>query len=119
MTFDELVEFTWDERFPITVDACALPPGRTLALNSASACGHCTSVSGGPTPTSEVPLSRMYAKGITYEVSRVHARTTAPAVIDLVTKGRLDPGALITRTVPFDEAAEAMTEDAIKIVFTR
>ncbi len=119
MTFDELVEFTWDERFPITVDACALPPGRTLALNSASPCGHCTSVSGGPTPTSEVPLSRMYAKGITYEVSRVHARTTAPAVIDLVTEGRLDPGALITRTVPFDEAAEAMTEDAIKIVFTR
>ena len=119
MSFDELTEFTWDERFPITVDACALPPGRNLALNSAAPCGHCTSVSGGPTPTSEVPLSRMYAKGMTYEVSRVHARSTAPAVIDLVTQGRLDPGALISKTVPFEEAAQAMTEDEIKIVFTR
>jgi threonine dehydrogenase-like Zn-dependent dehydrogenase len=61
----------------------------------------------------------MYAKGITWDVSRVHARATAPEVIDLVTQGRLDPGSLITRTVPFEDAAEAMVEDAVKIVFTR
>lgn len=119
MSFDELMEFTWEERFPITVDACALPPGRDLALQSAAPCGHCTSVSGGPTPTAELPLARMYAKGITYSVSRVNARSTAPEVIDLVKAGMLDPGALITRTVPFEEAAEAMTDPAIKIVFTR
>jgi len=119
MSFDELVEFRWEERFPITVDAHALPPGRELALRSTSACGHCTSVSGGPTPTAELPLPAMYAKGITYDVSRVQARSTAPEVIELVTEGRLDPGALVTKTVPFSEAAEAMTEDAVKIVFTR
>ncbi len=119
LTFDELVEFKWQERFPITVDACALPPGRNLALKSTSPCGHCTSVSGGPTPMTELPLPVMYAKGITYDVSRVHARATAPAVIDLVEQGKLDPGALITKTVPFSEAAEAMTEDAVKIVFER
>jgi len=61
----------------------------------------------------------MYAKGITYEVSRVHARATAPAVIELVEQGKLDPGALITKTVPFSDAVEAMTDDAVKIVFTR
>lgn len=119
MTFDELTEFRMQERFPVTVDAFALPPGRNLALDSTAPCGHCTSVSGGPTPTAELPLARMYAKGITYCVSRVHARATAPAVIDLVTEGRLDPGALITRVLPFEDAAEAMTEDAIKIVFAR
>ena len=119
MTFDELVEFRWEERFPITVDACVLPAGRDLAIKSVTPCGHCTSVSGGPLPTAEVPLPGMYAKGITFEVSRVHARATAPAVIDLVEQGKLDPGALITKTVPFSEAAEAMTDDAVKIVFTR
>ena len=119
LTFDELVEFKWQERFPITVDACALPPGRDLALRSTSACGHCTSVSGGPTAMTEVPLASMYAKGITYDVSRVQARATAPEVIELVTEGRLDPGALITKVLPFEDAAEAMTEDAIKIVFAR
>ena len=67
----------------------------------------------------EVPLASMYAKGITYDVSRVQARATAPEVIELVTEGRLDPGALITKVFPFEDAAEAMTEDAIKIVFAR
>ena len=103
----------------ITVDACVLPPGRDLAIKSVTPCGHCTSVSGGPLPTAELPLPGMYAKGITYDVSRVHARSTAPEVIDLVIAGRLDPAALITRTVPFADAAEAMTEDAVKIVFSR
>ncbi len=119
LTFDELVEFSWEERFPITVDACVLPPGRDLAIKSVTPCGHCTSVSGGPLPTAEFSLPGMYAKGITYDVSRVHARATAPAVIDLVEQGKLDPGALITKTVPFSDAGEAMTDDAVKIVFTR
>jgi alcohol dehydrogenase len=119
MSFEELAEFSWQERFPITVDACTLPPGRDLAIQSTSPCGHCTSVSGGPLGKVEIPIARMYAKGITWDVSRVHARATAPEVIDLVTEGRLDPGSLITRTVPFEDAAEAMVEDAVKIVFTR
>lgn len=119
MTFEELTEFTWQERFPITVDACSLPPGRNLAIQSTAPCGHCTSVSGGPVPSAEMPLGRMYAKGITYEISRVNARSTAPEVLELVNANRLDPGSLITRLVPFEDAAEAMTEDSIKLVFTR
>ena len=59
----------------------------------------------------------MYLKGIRYEVGRVHARATAPAVLDLVKSGRLDPGAIITKVVSFDDASEAMVEPAVKIVF--
>jgi threonine dehydrogenase-like Zn-dependent dehydrogenase len=47
----------------------------------------------------------------------VHARATAPAVLDLVSSGQLDPGAIITRIATFDEAPEAMVEPAVKIVF--
>jgi len=61
----------------------------------------------------------MYLKGVRYEISRVHARATAPAVLDLVTSGQLDPGAIITNVVPFDEAPQAMVEPAVKIVFVQ
>jgi alcohol dehydrogenase len=106
-----------DERFPITVDACVLDAGRDLALSATAPCGTCTSVSGGATASATLPLQAMYLKGVRYEISRVHARATAPAVLDLVTSGRLDPGAIITRIATFDEAPEAMVEPAVKIVF--
>jgi alcohol dehydrogenase len=64
-----------------------------------------------------LPLQSMYLKGIRYEVGRVHARATAPAVLDLVSAGRLDPGAIITRVASFDEAVDAMVEPGAKIVF--
>jgi alcohol dehydrogenase len=64
-----------------------------------------------------LPLQSMYLKGIHYEVGRVHARATAPAVLELVIAGRLDPGAIITKVVSFADAAEAMLDPAVKIVF--
>jgi len=114
---DALGDAVGDERFPITVDACVLDPGRDLALSATAPCGTCTSVSGGATATATLPLQSMYLKGMRYEISRVHARATAPAVLDLVTSGRLDPGAIITRVATFDEAPDAMVEPAAKMVF--
>lgn len=114
---DALKDAVGDERFPITVDACVLNAGRDLALSATAPCGTCTSVSGGATASANLPLQAMYLKGVRYEISRVHARATAPAVLDLVSAGRLDPGAIITRVVTFDEAPEAMVEPAVKIVF--
>jgi len=114
---DRLADAVGKERFDITVDACVLDPGRDLALAATAPCGTCTSVSGGVSPRSTLPLQPMYLKGIRYEVGRVHARATAPAVLDLVKSGRLDPGAIITKVVSFDDASEAMVEPAVKIVF--
>jgi alcohol dehydrogenase len=114
---DALKDAVGDERFPITVDACVLDAGRDLALSATAPCGTCTSVSGGATASVTLPLQAMYLKGVRYEISRVHARATAPAVLELVASGRLDPGAIITRVATFDEAPEAMVEPAVKIVF--
>ena len=116
---DALNDAVGDERFPITVDACVLDAGRDLALAATAPCGTCTSVSGGATATATLPLQAMYLKGVRYEISRVHARTTAPAVLDLVTSGALDPGAIITKVVPFGDAPQAMVEPAVKIVFVQ
>lgn len=120
----ECVEATgrWDRldlgrRFPITVDANVLDHGRELALRAVEPCGVCTSVSGGASARSSLPLQSMYLKGVRYEIGRVHAMATAPAVLELVRSGRLDPGAVITRTVPFSDAVDAMVDPSAKVVF--
>lgn len=105
-----------ERSFPIVVDACVFERGRTFALKSTAPCGTCTSVSGGAREAT-VPLSKMYFDGIRYEIGRVHARAIAPAVIDLVTSGRLNPAAIVTDIVAFDDAPEAMNEPSVKMVF--
>ena len=112
----------WDslklaERFPIVVDANVLDPGRNFALRSVEPCGVCTSVSGGASSRSNLPLQSMYLKGVRYEIGRVHACATARPVLDLVTSGALDPARIINKVVPFSEAVEGMILPVTKVVF--
>ena len=112
----------WDslklaERFPIVVDANVLDPGRNFALRSVEPCGVCTSVSGGASSHSNLPLQSMYLKGVRYEIGRVHACATARPVLDLVSSGALDPARIINKVVPFSEASEGMILPVTKVVF--
>jgi len=112
----------WDslklaERFPIVVDANVLDPGRNFALQSVEPCGVCTSVSGGASSRSNLPLQSMYLKGVRYEIGRVHACATARPVLDLVSSGTLDPARIINKVVPFSEAIEGMMLPVVKVVF--
>ena len=115
LTLDDLRA---DQNFAITVDASALDAGRNHAIRSTRPCGHCTSVSGGITASASMPLQSMYLKGITYDIGRVHARSTAPEVLALVRAGNLDPLAIPHRIVDLDDAPDALTEPDIKIIFT-
>ena len=112
----------WDslklaERFPIVVDANVLDPGRNFALRSVEPCGVCTSVSGGASSRSNLPLQSMYLKGVRYEIGRVHACATARPVLDLVSSGALDPARIINKVAPFSEAVEGMILPVTKVVF--
>jgi alcohol dehydrogenase len=112
----------WDslklaERFPIVVDANVLDPGRNFALQSVEPCGVCTSVSGGASSRSNLPLQSMYLKGVRYEIGRVQACATARPVLELVSSGALDPARIINKVVPFSEAVEGMILPVIKVVF--
>ena len=112
----------WDslklaERFPIVVDANVLDPGRNFALQSVEPCGVCTSVSGGASSRSNLPLQSMYLKGVRYEIGRVHACATARPVLNLVSSGALDPARIINKVVPFSEAVEGMILPVTKVVF--
>ena len=112
----------WDslklaERFPIVVEANVLDPGRNFALQSVEPCGVCTSVSGGASSRSNLPLQSMYLKGVRYEIGRVHACATARPVLNLVSSGALDPARIINKVVPFSEAIEGMMLPVVKVVF--
>lgn len=107
-----------EQKFPIVVDANVLDAGRNFALRSVEPCGFCTSVSGGASSNSSIPLQSMYLKGIRYEVGRVHACATARPVLELVKTGSLDPARIINKVVPFSEAIDGMLLPVPKVVFT-
>jgi len=50
-------------------------------------------------------------------VSRVHARGDLGGALECARCGRTHPDRLITRQVRFRDAADAMTDPAIKLVF--
>lgn len=110
-----------DRRFPVTVDASASREGLALALGSLDRDGICTSTAiyFDPATVPSFPLLGMYVMGSTFVTGRIHARRDAPAVLDLLAAGTFDPGPATTRVVPFDEAADALVEDYVKLVFTR
>jgi len=106
-----------DERFPIVVEAGGVPDSLIFSLRSTEPCGVCTGVSAGVGGMAKVPLRQMYMKGITYTVGRVHARGCMNEVLDNARRGRIKPDKVISREVPFSEAADAMTDSDIKLVF--
>jgi alcohol dehydrogenase len=106
-----------DRKFPVVVDANVLDAGRNLAFRSVEPCGTVTSVSGGASAMSSLPLQKMYNKGVRYEIGRVHAVATARPVLDLVANGTLDPARVVSSVVPFSDAAAGMTASGPKIIF--
>jgi alcohol dehydrogenase len=62
-------------------------------------------------------LRDMYGIGMSLHLSRVHARAVMPDVVEHVRCGALQPQAVITRRVPFADAAEAIFDPTIKVVF--
>lgn len=105
--------------FPVVVEAGGTGDSLAFALRSTQRCGSCTGVSAGTGTSATIPLREMYTKGITYTVSRVHARGDLDAALELACSGHFDPGAVITREVAFAQAADAMMEGDVKTVFLR
>ena len=99
-----------DEQFPIVVDAAISAEGLAFALRSTAACGHCISVSSVPAGDDadvSLPIREMYMKGVSWELSRVHARGALHDALECTRCG-LDPGKIITRELPFESAHELM-----------
>ncbi len=106
-----------DGQFPIVVESSNIRDGVIYALRSTAACGQCTSISAPGRTIDNIPLSAMYMKGITYEISRVHARAEIEKVLHCACDGHIDHEKVITTHVPFEQAQDVMTDPEIKVVF--
>jgi threonine dehydrogenase-like Zn-dependent dehydrogenase len=105
--------------FPITVAAGARHADLHCAIRSTEPDGVCTSVNIYFEPETPVPLLEMYTRGIRFHTGRVNSSAVVPRVLELVTDGRLDPSAVTSRVVSFDEAPEALADPPTKLVVAR
>jgi threonine dehydrogenase-like Zn-dependent dehydrogenase len=57
-----------------------------------------------------VPGLVMYARNVTFTMSRAHARTLIPPVLDLISAGRLQPELVTTTLDSLDNALSVLRE---------
>jgi threonine dehydrogenase-like Zn-dependent dehydrogenase len=107
------------ERAAVTVENTMDTDGLACTLRSTDDYGYCTSVAIHFAEMTPLPLLHMYTKGITLHLSRADSRRFLPEVIDLVASGQLDPSAIATRVVGWDDAADAWLQPAVKLVVSR
>jgi threonine dehydrogenase-like Zn-dependent dehydrogenase len=106
--------------FPITVDSCGEPGALALALRSTAPDGTCTSTAIYFDEQPQLPLLEMYTKCATFKTGRAHARPVIPQVLELAASGALQPERVTSRTVAWEEAAQALLErDWAKLVIER
>lgn len=108
-----------EELFPVVVDAAGILDALVFALRSTAPCGTCTGVSAGTGGGGTLPLRAMYMKGITYTVSRVHARGDMEAALTCLHGAGAHAASVKTREVAFTDAADTMAEPDVKLVFVR
>jgi threonine dehydrogenase-like Zn-dependent dehydrogenase len=104
--------------YPITVDASADPAGLHCVLRSTDRDGLSTSIGiyFEPTP---MPLLDMFTQGVTFVTGRPHVRPIAPEVLEVIRQGRFDPEPMTAQKVPWEDAAEALSDLRAKTVVER
>ena len=107
------------DRAPIVVSGSLQLEGLHCAIRSTAAYGRLTPVTIHFGPGLPLPLLEMYTRGITFHTSRADSRRYLPEVLGLVAAGRIDPLAVPTTVVRWDEAADRWLEPALKMVVTR
>jgi threonine dehydrogenase-like Zn-dependent dehydrogenase len=105
--------------YPITVNAGLDHASLHCAIRSTEPDGVCTNVGIYFEAETPLPLFEMYTRGIRLLTGRVNSSMVLPQVLELVTGGRLDPSAVTSRVVSFDEAPDALADPPTKLVVAR
>ena len=104
------------DRAPIVVSGSLHVEGLHCAIRSTGAMGRITPITIHFGPGVPLPLLEMYTRGITFHTSRADSRRYLPGVLDLVASGRIDPLAVPTTVVDWDEAADRWMDPVLKLV---
>jgi threonine dehydrogenase-like Zn-dependent dehydrogenase len=116
------IEGPWKRKYgpyPIVVNHTSDSDALRSAIRSVEANGILTSTSIYFEDLTGLPLLEMYTTGVTVTTSRVDARASIPAVLELVTTGRLQPELVTTEVVAWSDAAEALAVHRYKTVVSR
>ena len=105
--------------YPITVDASANPARLDFALRSLSPGGNCTSVGYYFFAGTKLPLWQMYVNCSSLHTGLSHPHVDAQKVLDLVQRGRFQPGIVNTLVADWDDAPEALLARTTKVVLAR
>lgn len=94
---------------PLVIEASTRPAGLRLALAATAPDGVCTSL-GSLHRRASIPLLAMYARNVTLQVARTHARALIPRVLELIARGGLHPEAVTSTLDSLDNAPQALRE---------
>jgi alcohol dehydrogenase len=97
---------------PLVVDASATPSGLWQALGHVAPDGTCSCV-GSLHRASRIPSALMFARNATLHLGRSHPRAVIPAVLQLMTDGRLAPELVTTQLAALDDAPRALRRHAL------
>ncbi|MFN8150164.1 MAG: alcohol dehydrogenase catalytic domain-containing protein [Solirubrobacterales bacterium] len=92
---------------PLVTDVSGHRRGTRLAVQKTAPDGFCSSA-GGLHANVKVPLSAMFGRNVSLRVSRSDARAEIPAVLELMSSGKLRPELVTTQLAPIDDAVSAL-----------
>jgi threonine dehydrogenase-like Zn-dependent dehydrogenase len=104
--------------FPLTVSTSGRADDLVLALRATEPGGVCVDT-GIHLEDVALPLFRMYSTGVTFVTGRAAARRDIPAVLGLISTGRLDPTTVTATNARWDQAPQAWSGHRDKLVLVR
>lgn len=107
------------DRHEITVDAAQDPLLLELAVRATAPGGTLTISPMYVEGSVPLPLMTMFERGLTLTTGQPHARAHIPTVLDLISRGVIDPMSVVTEVLDWDEAPRAFSQGAGKAVVTR
>jgi alcohol dehydrogenase len=107
--------------FDITVDSAWNPQLLTELLGKTGRAGVCTSVAGLLYRGEQIriPAFQMYMRSVSYHAGWVHTHSVLRQPLDLICSGRFDPSPVITASVGWADAADALCEPFTKVIIHR
>jgi threonine dehydrogenase-like Zn-dependent dehydrogenase len=105
--------------YPITVDASSTVRGLRLVLSATAPGGQCTGVGFYLRKNTGLPLWKMYMNDVTLRIGVTHTRPLLPALLPLIQSGAFDPNLARPLVADWSDAAEALLEEATKVVVRR
>ena len=104
--------------FDLAVEATGRVDQLAIAVQSLAPEGFCESAGNHFRP-GELPLLGMYLNGVTLRIARDNVRAHIPDALDLAASGRVDPAAVVSHVIAWDDLPDALPLGHRKPVFVR